>query len=76
MSRRIKYNKSYLENLWADYQKSGKKLKEYCKTTNGEDNLPLNYISIYTALRREGVMEYIKKNKNQTVSSVNVPVTV
>jgi len=71
MSRHIKYYKPYLENLWADYQKSGKKLKEYCKTALGEDGKPLNYISIYTALRKNGVMEYLKKKK---VS--NEPVTV
>ena len=74
MSRRVKYTKVYLEGLWADYQKSGKKLKEYCKTTNGEDGTPLNYISIYTALRKNGIMEYIKKNKNKT--AVGPAVTV
>ena len=76
MSRRIKYHKEYLENLWADYLKSGKKLKEYCKVTNGEDGTPLNYISIYTALRKNGVMEYIKKNKNKTASATVAPATV
>ena len=75
MSRRIQYHKDYLENLWADYQKSGKKLKEYCKTTLGEDGKPLNYISIYTALRKNGVMEYIKKNKTKTVTPT-APATV
>jgi len=63
MSRKIKYTKPYLEGLWADFQASGKKLKEYCKTTNGDDGKPLNYISIYTALRKNGIMEYLKKNK-------------
>ncbi len=66
MSRKIKYDKSYCENLWADYQKSGKKLKEYCKDKD------LNYISIYTALRRNDVMNFIKKGKNKPV--VTVPV--
>ena len=69
MSRKVKYDKLFLENLWAEYQKSGKKLKEYCKVTIGPDGKPLNYISIYTALRKNGVMEYIKKKKIPTVSS-------
>jgi len=70
MSRKVKYTKSYLEGLWADFQSSGKKLKEYCKTTNGEDGKPLNYISIYTALRKNGVMEYLKKKTKVVAAPV------
>jgi hypothetical protein len=55
MSRKIKYDKPFLENLWAEYQKSGKKLKEYCKEKD------LNYISIYTALRKNEIMKFLKK---------------
>jgi len=72
MSRKEKYDKAYLENLWSDYQKSGKKLKEYCKNTNGVDGTPLNYISIYTAFRKKGIMEYIKKKKILTTAPVSV----
>jgi hypothetical protein len=61
MSRKIKYTKPYMEGLWSDFQASGKKLKEYCKTTNGEDGKPLNYISIYTALRKNDIMQFLKK---------------
>lgn len=69
MSRRIKYTKEDLTNLWAEFtelQKSGKKLKEYCKEKN------LNYISIYTALRKNNIMTFLKKGKtkNETPQAV------
>ena len=69
MSRKIKYTKPYLQTLWADFESSGRKLKEYCKTTNGEDGKPLNYISIYTALRKNKIMEFLKKNKGTKVAA-------
>ena len=75
MSRKVKYTKEYLENLWAEFQKSDKKLKEFCKTTNGEDGKPLNYISIYTALRKNGIMEYLKKDTVVKISP-QIPVSV
>ena len=62
MSRRVKYSKEYLTNLWSEFQKSNKKLKEYCKENN------LNYISIYTALRKNSIMTYLKKGKTKVVA--------
>lgn len=69
MSRKVKYDKTFLNNLWAEYQKSGQKLKEYCKNNN------LNYISIYTALRKNDVMQFIKKGKTKPVAEVKETVT-
>jgi len=75
MSRKIKYTKPYMEGLWADFKASGKKLKEYCKTTNGEDGKPLNYISIYTALRKNGIMQFLKKKTTAPTSTVTAEIT-
>lgn len=73
MSRKIKYDEAFLKNLWSEYQGSGKKLKEYCKDTIGPDGKPLNYISIYTALRKNGIMKFIKKKTNvQPVETATV----
>jgi len=72
MSRKVKYTKEYLTTLWTDFQKlnkeSNKKLKEYCKDNN------LNYISIYTALRKNEVMTFLKKGKNKPAVPVAEPV--
>jgi len=63
MSRKEKYSEEYLTKLWSEFQGSNKKLKEFCKDGN------LNYISIYTALRKKGIMTFLKKGKNKTLAS-------
>jgi hypothetical protein len=70
MSRKEKYSEEYLTKLWADFQASNKKLKEFCKEGN------LNYISIYTALRKKGIMTFLKKGtkpKATTTATVATP---
>jgi len=57
MSRARKYTKEMLQSLYEEYQKSGKKLKALCKEKE------LNYISIYTAFRKNGIVEFLKKGK-------------
>lgn len=59
MSRARKYSKEMLQNLYEEYLKSGKKLKALCKEKE------LNYISIYTAFRKNGIVEFLKKGKKE-----------
>ena len=67
MSRARKYSKEMLLNIWEEYQKSGKKLKALCKEKE------LNYISIYTALRKNDIVEFLKKGKKEDKEEKKVP---